>query len=201
MSKDRKRDSDHPFGERKTKVPKFPCAQQTATLVFKEGAVSRDNSKFLKVFMENTSMVFMRPMQLGKTTLFSLAQLSFSSAFTAPEGLQYDPTAEVKNNCYVLRVDFMPTTAAAHKYRDQWQEIGKLYDASARLQVLAAVDVFLMDHGDIGMAGFDCNVRIQRAAANLLANYLEQSVVSTSALYCLSSWMSTTNRFESCSWT
>jgi hypothetical protein len=45
-------------------------------------------------------------MQLGKTTLFSLVELVFSRNKACPEGLEYQASANLKNSCFVLRVDF-----------------------------------------------------------------------------------------------
>jgi hypothetical protein len=76
--------------------PKFPRVQQYASLVYKSEMVHRDNSSFLRTFMGYQSLVLTRPMQLGKTTLFSLVELVFSKNERCPDGLAYQPPAGLK---------------------------------------------------------------------------------------------------------
>jgi hypothetical protein len=78
--------------------PKFPKAQDYATYVYQSDMVHRDNSLFLETFMDYQSLVLTRPMQLGKTTLFSLVELVFSKNKKFPDGLKYEPPEGLKTH-------------------------------------------------------------------------------------------------------
>jgi hypothetical protein len=72
--------------------------------VFSQEIVYRDNSLYLKFIAENgaNAVVFTRPMQLGKTTLFSLALELFSKNKIAPDyRLEYMATEKDRNKWFV----------------------------------------------------------------------------------------------------
>lgn len=94
-----------------------PVKRAKATFGFPNGASAiyqgrgyRDNSLFLeKLFNhDDNAIVFTRPTQLGKTTLFSLADELFSVNKTSnvDGDLQYSPGEADRNKWFVLRLNF-----------------------------------------------------------------------------------------------
>lgn len=81
-----------------------------AANVFQKDIGHRDNSLSLETLFSHTSnsVSFIRPMQLGKTTLISLAEELFSvnSKSNVESDLKYSPGPGDRNNWYVLRLDF-----------------------------------------------------------------------------------------------
>lgn len=132
---------------------KFPRAQQYANHVYATGVVHRDNSMFLEEFVGHSSLLFARPMQLGKSTFFTLAEWFFSKKETAPPThlLQYDPPAELKNRCYVLQLDF-GAVQASRTGTASWEDVARRLDTSVHEQILLASGAFLRDHDDVKQA-------------------------------------------------
>jgi hypothetical protein len=126
--------------------PKFPRPSDYAEGVYNSRVTHRDNSKFLEKLVEYRSLVFARPMQLGKTTLFSLAELLFSKSSTAPAGLAYDPP--MKNTWYVLRVDFGDVNASQDE-TETWEDIARKYDTSALETIRYSIEAFLQTYEEV----------------------------------------------------
>jgi Predicted AAA-ATPase len=90
----------------------FPGRHQTgAAGVYNRDRGHRDNSPFLgRLFNNNNKAIcFARPMQLGKTTLFSLANELFSvneCPNMDTELIEYSPNDDDRNKWFVLRIDF-----------------------------------------------------------------------------------------------
>jgi hypothetical protein len=100
--------------------------------------------------MEYQSLVLTRPMQLGKTTLFSLVELVFSKNERCPDGLAYKPPAELKNSCFVLRVDF-GTVNADRDGTTTWEEVGRKFDKDVRIIIDQAVEEFLDANANVAL--------------------------------------------------
>jgi hypothetical protein len=127
--------------------PKFPRVHQYASKIYSESMMYRDNSRFLSILQESSAAIFLRPMQLGKTSLFTLANLVFGKGEQAPDVLEYDwleSTGQTLNSSYVLRVDFGGVQADMY---DDWQAGCASYDESVRAIVQHAVERLLDDHG------------------------------------------------------
>jgi hypothetical protein len=79
--------SEHLVRPQKTQKISFPDRHVCGTSIFSREAFHRDNSLYLKHIAkkEGNAIVFTRPMQLGKTTLFSLATELFSKNNVAPD--------------------------------------------------------------------------------------------------------------------
>ena len=89
----------------------FPGRHQNgASAIYRQGRGYRDNSLFLEQLFnhDDNAIVFTRPMQLGKTTLFSLADELFSVNKTSnvDGDLRYSPGEADRNKWFVLRLDF-----------------------------------------------------------------------------------------------
>jgi hypothetical protein len=101
-------------------------------------------------------------MQLGKTTLFSLVELVFSKNKHSPAGLLYEPPADLKNSCFVLRVDFGAVNADREGTKT-WEDVGRKFDKSARIKIEGAINAFLDAHDGVAKAfrstpvASDCN--------------------------------------------
>jgi hypothetical protein len=87
-------------------------------------------------------------MQLGKTTLFSLVELVFSKNKQCPVALEYQPTAGLKNSCFVLRVDFGAVNADREGAAN-WEEVSRRFDKNVRNKVEQAVHGFLDENTDV----------------------------------------------------
>jgi hypothetical protein len=103
-------------------------------------------------------------MQLGKTTLFSLAELVFSKNKKCPDGLKYEPPEDLKNACFVLRVDFGAVNADCEGTKT-WEEVGRKLDRSAYMEIKRAINKFLNEHEDVEKVfrrttpvASDCNI-------------------------------------------
>jgi hypothetical protein len=117
--------------------------------VFSQDLIHRDNSDYLKHIAEHASkaIVFTRPMQLGKTTLFSLAEELFSKNKVAPNcPLRYMPVDKDKNKWFVLYLDFGSVSCGGS---DDWQVLGKELDEEARGVISRAVHRLLRENTDL----------------------------------------------------
>jgi hypothetical protein len=134
-----------PTGEA-PRLPKFPRVHQYASDIYNKSMVYRDNSPFLSILQENPAAIFLRPMQLGKTSLFTLAELVFSKGKQAPDVLEYDwlVSEQTLNSSYVLRVDF--GGVQADMYGDDWKKGCASFDKSVRQVVHDAVENLMRKH-------------------------------------------------------
>jgi hypothetical protein len=125
--------------------PKFPRPSDYEK-VYDSTVIHRDNSNTLKFLEGWRSLVITRPMQMGKTTLFSLAEQVYSKSLTAPTGLEYDcPT---KNTWYVLRVDF-GAVHASFDDADTWVQTARKYDSQALDSIRGAILSLVGTHDEI----------------------------------------------------
>ncbi len=108
--------------------PKFPRVQEYGLHIFNEEKEYRDNSAFLEHLFEQSAALFLRPMQLGKTSLSSLAELIFSRAKKAPTFLNWRPLEKAQNSWFVLRFDFGACSGLSNP--SSWQEDAEAYDQS-----------------------------------------------------------------------
>ena len=109
-------------------------------------------------------------MQLGKTTLFSLAELLFSKDKTAPTGLEYDPP--MKNAWYVLRVDFGGVNASFDE-TDTWEDVARKYDRQALDTIRGSIHDLVESHEEI-QTNFKGN--LDSLGANTLLERLGRAV-------------------------
>jgi hypothetical protein len=130
---------------------KFPRPQDAAAVVYAEATVHRDNSAILSLFTDYNSLVFTRPSQLGKTTLFSLAELLFSKNRKGATGLAYVPPAHLKNSCYVLRVNFGDVSAKASSRQDPWPARAADFDDCTQSVVFDSIENFVDKHDEINL--------------------------------------------------
>jgi hypothetical protein len=122
----------------------FPRLLQSANQMFVDGVVFRDNSHYLKHFFSAQSILFTRPMQLGKTTLFSLADDIFSKnrpMMNVP--LKFEVEQKDRNSWYVLSLNFGPVKVDVSdvdwKKHDEFARVGKNLDDAARRLIKVAV--------------------------------------------------------------
>lgn len=132
-----------PAGEhRPAKTQKvFPIRNQGSS-IFSEEVIHRDNSSYLGILnSEANAVVFTRPMQLGKTTLFSLAKKLFSSNQTDPGFvLEYMPAEADKNKWFILDLNFGSVTGAETV---DWKKLGKKLDELTRNEIVRQMVVLL----------------------------------------------------------
>eukprot|EP00550_Attheya_septentrionalis_P003234 CAMPEP_0198286428 /NCGR_PEP_ID=MMETSP1449-20131203/5515_1 /TAXON_ID=420275 /ORGANISM="Attheya septentrionalis, Strain CCMP2084" /LENGTH=601 /DNA_ID=CAMNT_0043984165 /DNA_START=102 /DNA_END=1907 /DNA_ORIENTATION=+ len=151
--------------------PKFPRPYDYEG-VYDSTMIHRDNSTALEILEEWRSLVLTRPMQMGKTTLFSLAQLVYSKASTAPTGLEYDcPT---KNTWYVLRVDFGAVHASFDE-ADPWNLTARKYDSQALDTIRDAILGLVHTHDEIEQK-FDTSGNLDELGASRLLQRLGSAV-------------------------
>eukprot|EP00977_Amphora_coffeiformis_P025058 scaffold18078_cov147-Amphora_coffeaeformis.AAC.3 len=94
--------------------PKFPKVHEYATDINRDDTIHRDNSPFLAELAKHKAVIFLRPMQLGKTSSLTLAEFVFSIKETAPTNLELQLPPEDKNSFFVLRIDFGNVSAATN---------------------------------------------------------------------------------------
>jgi hypothetical protein len=123
--------------------PKFPKVHEYAGDIYKEDIIHRDNSPFLAELAKHKAAIFLRPMQLGKTSLFTLAELVYSKRKTAPTNLKLHLPPEEKNSSFVLRIDFGNVSAATNS---DWKFRAADFDKAARRKVEVAVERLISDH-------------------------------------------------------
>jgi len=112
---------------------RFPGRHQNHVEIYQKDRWYRDNSLFLETLFNNDSnaLVFTRPMQLGKTTLLSLADELFSvnKNSDVDSELSYSPGEEDRNKWFVLRLDFSAISAGrTDDESETWEDIGKRID-------------------------------------------------------------------------
>ena len=112
---------------KKCRAIKFPARHQHgAHEVYRKGTKYRDNSRYLEVMMghDNNALCFTRPMQLGKTVLFSLANELFSlnENSNVDSDLTYSPGEGDRNKWYVLRVNFGTVQGTDKSCDTVWNE-------------------------------------------------------------------------------
>jgi len=95
----------------KTKRPRFPVASQLGEIFdeVEDGMIVRNNVEFL-TSMAKLSL-FTRPTQMGKSTLFSLAEKVYSKTETAPDVAAAIVLENERNAGFVLRFDFLQVSA------------------------------------------------------------------------------------------
>ena len=102
------------------KRPFFPVPYQLADIYYlvDEGMVVRNNVAFLRS-MDNLSVLFTRPTQMGKSTLFSLAEKVYSKTEKAP-GISTGIIPDDERNArFVLRLCFLEISIA--RTTSPWQ--------------------------------------------------------------------------------
>ena len=112
-------------GTKKQKIAGFPGRHANgAAYVYRKDLCYRDNSLVLETLFNNkhNALCFTRPMQLGKSILFSLANELYSKnqASNVDSDLNYSPSEDDRNKWYVLRLNF--GTVVSHHYPgDDWE--------------------------------------------------------------------------------
>ena len=84
-------------------------------------------------------------MQLGKTTLLSLAEELFSvnRSSSVVDDLEYSPGEEDRNKWFVVRVDFATVSAGRLSNDDTWESIGERMDKAAS-QIIKQMIMYLL---------------------------------------------------------
>eukprot|EP00980_Cylindrotheca_fusiformis_P017359 scaffold5380_cov131-Cylindrotheca_fusiformis.AAC.36 len=90
-------------------------------------------------------------MQLGETTLFSLAEEIFSinKESNVDTDLKYSPGEDQRNVWYVLRLDFgavCPTSFEKNKDEEEWVQLCRLLDRQADTCIKQDVTLLLMNN-------------------------------------------------------
>ena len=132
----------------------FPGRHQNgAANVYRKLRGYRDNSLFLeKLFnAEETAICFTRPMQLGKTTLFSLADELFSinKESNVDTDLSYSVGEDDRNHWYVLRLDFgsvCPSRFENSNEEEEWVQRCKRLDDETACCIKMKVIVLLSNN-------------------------------------------------------
>ena len=132
----------------------FPARHQNgAANVYRKLRGYRDNSLFLeKLFnAEETAICFTRPMQLGKTTLFSLADELFSinKESNVDTDLKYSVGEDDRNHWYVLRLDFgsvCPSRFENNNEEEEWVQRCKRLDHETAYCIKMKVIVLLSNN-------------------------------------------------------
>eukprot|EP00980_Cylindrotheca_fusiformis_P022424 scaffold9290_cov107-Cylindrotheca_fusiformis.AAC.2 len=132
----------------------FPGRHQNgAANVYRKLHGYRDNSLFLEELFNSSdnAICFTRPMQLGKTTLFSLAEEIFSinKESNVDTDLKYSPGEDERNVWYVLRLDFgavCPTSFEKKKDEEEWVQLCRLLDRQAGTCIKQDVILLLMNN-------------------------------------------------------
>jgi hypothetical protein len=120
----------------------FPHRNQYGSAVFSQDVIHRDIAEHA-----SKAIVFTRPMQMGKTTLFSLAEELFSKNKVAPNRpLHFMPEDKDKNKWFVLYLDFGSVTGGGS---DDWQVLGKELDEGARGVISRGVHRLLRENTDL----------------------------------------------------
>ena len=154
------RSSESSGEERTTKRSKaslhFPGPHQNgAANVHRKGKLHgyRDNSLFLEELFNGSddAMCFTRPMQLGKTTLFSLADEIFSinKESNVDADLKCSPGKDHRNAWHVLRLDFgavCPTSFEKNKNEEEWVQLCRLLDKQTGTFIKQKVTFLLLVH-------------------------------------------------------
>ena len=168
----------------------FPERHQTdAAGVYHRDRGHRDNSPFLGRLFHNhkKALCFARPMQLGKTTLFSLADELFSVNHECPnmvdtELIAYSPNEDDKNKWYVLRIDFGPICAThsenSNEQEEDWTALCQRLDKDTGSLIKAKVLLLLMENPQLQTV-FDTvsrGVPIAEQSVMLLVTYLYKAV-------------------------
>eukprot|EP00978_Attheya_sp_CCMP212_P036218 scaffold162707_cov45-Attheya_sp.AAC.2 len=160
------------IARRKSKRSPFPERHMFGASVFSQQIVHRDNSLFLKFIAENVAnaVVFTRPMQLGKTTLLSLALELFSKNKVAPEyRLEYMADEKDRNKWFVLYLDFGSVTSGSS---GDWQSMGHELDEGVRKVIGRAMFILLGRNADLKKTFTDIDARPlhQQTTPNLVRN-------------------------------
>jgi hypothetical protein len=103
----------------------------------------------LKFNAENgaNAVVFTRPMQLGKTTIFSLALELFSHNKIAPDyRLEYMIDEKERKQWFVLYLDFGSLTSASS---GDWRSMGQELDDAVRGVVSRGVHRLVRENADL----------------------------------------------------
>jgi hypothetical protein len=132
----------------------FPNRHQNgAANVYRQGLHYRDNSSFVgQLFNAANAICFTRPMQLGKTTLFSLADELFSVNKTSniDTGLSYSPGDDDRNKWYVLRLSFGSVRFSADEKpsegKEEWVQICKDLDKQTKFSIKQKVILLLSNN-------------------------------------------------------
>mmetsp|Transcript_6783 Transcript_6783/g.18959 ORF Transcript_6783/g.18959 Transcript_6783/m.18959 type:complete len:637 (-) Transcript_6783:946-2856(-) len=152
------RSSESSGAERKAKKSKesfhFPGRHQNgAANVYRSIHGYRDNSSFLaELFSSNDAAIcFTRPMQLGKTTLFSLADEVFSinKESNVDTDLNFSPGGENRNKWYVLRLDFgavCPARFKKNEAEEEWVQLCRELDKQTGHSIKQRVIFLLMNN-------------------------------------------------------
>lgn len=159
----RKRSGDQGTNS-KAQKPRFAGANHN---VFEEDAdfVFRDNSPCLEQLSEQVQVLFLRPTQMGKTSLLTLADMMYNKRSTQCPAVEFQPPDA--RSMFVLSVDFLRVDAVGD---------ASAVDDSVKGCVVNAVNIFLQnypelqDHYKEPMTGAGAGTYLE-AAAEAVANY------------------------------
>ena len=137
--------SDLATSERTTKRHKvitFPGRHANgAAHVYQKDLCYRDNSSYLETLFnhESNALCFTRPMQLGKSILFSLANELFSrnENSNVDSDLGYSPGEDDRNKWYVLRINF--GVVRSFSSEGDWEQQCKALDKSTESEIKGGV--------------------------------------------------------------
>ena len=121
-----------------------------AAHVYRKDLCYRDNSSVLETFFnhEDNALCFTRPMQLGKSILFSLANEVFSrnERSNVDSHLSYSPGKGDRNKWYVLRVNFGVVSNSSGE--GNWEMRCKALDEEAASEIRLSVLQLLLSSGN-----------------------------------------------------
>jgi hypothetical protein len=155
----------------------FPGLFDHADGVYTDEKVYRDNSRFVKNFIDKNALLFTRPPQLGKTTLLSLADMLLNKTKQAPHGIAYTPPDGVRNAWYVLRIDFGGIDSGP---QEGWESTAVFMDKGANAEIQNCITSFLDRHCDIKKILLNkiSPLRVNDYPAGQLLNMLAQSIAT-----------------------
>ena len=172
--------------ERTTKRQKsvaFPGRHANgAAHVYRRDLCYRDNSPVLETLFNHNdnALCFTRPMQLGKSILFSLANEVYSrnEKSNVDSGLGYSPGEGDRNKWYVLRVNFGAVCTYAGE--EDWELRCKALDKEAANEIRLSVIGLLNTIGNEELFGFFKQFSENKSVGDLtigtLINILTRSV-------------------------
>ncbi|KAL3906092.1 MAG: hypothetical protein SGARI_004158, partial [Bacillariaceae sp.] len=152
-----------------------------AAHVYRRDLCYRDNSQFLETLFNNdNALCFTRPMQLGKSVLFSLANEVYSrnEKSNVDSDLGYSPGEGDRNTWYVLRVNF--GAVCTDDGEEDWELRCKALDKEAASEIRLSVIGLLNTTGNEELfcffKQFSDNKSVGDLTIGTLINILTRSV-------------------------
>lgn len=137
---------------KRQKAIRFPGRHANgAASVYKKDLFYRDNSSYLETLFnhQDNALCFTRPMQLGKSVLFSLANEMYSKSETSnvdSDNLGYSPGEDDRNKWFVLRVNFGAVRRLSHEEQD-WEQECRALDQETEKEIKFSVVALLRKSG------------------------------------------------------